>query len=312
MKNIFRSCYSLSCTSRQFHLGRTGTHSNTLSFSCDCVFNEVVTNCIFTVTKLHFLNNRYFLLQVLAPQCNQETTSESDKFVRSDESEVLSEDKIEEVKNLLSSAGFHLINGNNPSQPLAIPKEEVPLNAAKLAGFLIDLRCNLDDSFKEKHQLPPYKFSTSNEERQDVTVGDESSPSAFALRKIKVLQHATIDLLLDIMVKFCPTPERRSHEDSSDLRSDPSPDGHKAVNKSESNVAHGGSHGVQFLIYGRGTKADESTCIRSMQFMGVNGTDTSKRETPVNHIFPPEISAGALLDLDSIQECQVLCYKFLE
>ena len=280
--------------------------------SCHCVVDEVVLNCIFTVINVHFLNVRCFLLQVLAPHSIQDTASESDKFDHSDESEVLSGDNTHRLKNLLSSAGFHLINGNNPSRPLVIPKEKVPLNAAKLAGFLINLLRNLDDAFKAKHGLPPSKFSTSNDERQDVTVGDESSPSAFFMRKIKVLQHAAVDLLLDIMVKFCQTSDRRSHDDSNDIRSDPLPNGHKVVNKSESYSEHGGSDSVQFLIYGRGPKVDESTCIRAIQFMGVNETDMSKREIPDDNFFPPEISAGTILDLDSIQACQVLCYKFFK
>lgn len=280
---------------------------NISGFICYYVIDVVATNCIFTLTSSAFLTLDISLLQVLAPRYNQDTTSESDKIVHSDKSEVFSGENIEMLKNIFSSAGFKVHCRNNLPQPLVTQQEKVPLDAAKLAGFLINFFCDIDDPLKAKHGHSPSMFSASDEEMQEVTVGDGSSSSVCFMRKAEALQHATLDLLLDIMVKFCQTSDGISPEDFYAMGSDPSMDSHKAVSKSDSNVENGESDHFQFLLCGRSLKVDESTSTRPIQFMSVNETDILKKEIPGAHIFPSVISSGTPLGVESIRTCQVLC-----
>ncbi|XP_010431620.1 PREDICTED: uncharacterized protein LOC104715953 [Camelina sativa] len=115
-------------------------------------------------------------------------------------------------RDFLSRAGVLLTFGENSSQPQVTLLEKHIMDADAIAGLLNDLRVYLNDPTKVKRLLLPTK--TSCNDRSMLRKSDESSLSLMSLLMgVKVLQHAIIDILLDIMVECCKNSEEGSHCD---------------------------------------------------------------------------------------------------
>ncbi|XP_073138267.1 uncharacterized protein [Henckelia pumila] len=197
-------------------------------------------------------------LEVLASDDDQDAlTTDPDELVDSDDSECLSGDEEEIFRNLLSTAGFHLSYGDNPSQPQVTLREKLLMDAGAIAGFLTGLRVYLDDPAKVKRLLLPTKISSGNDGKH-MDKNDASSPSLMnLLMGVKVLQQAIIDLLLDIMVECCQPSEGSCSGDSSEVSLKSSPVGSGAISPLESEGENGVIESTQILINKR---LDPGTC----------------------------------------------------
>ncbi|XAR70992.1 Ubiquitinyl hydrolase 1 [Bertholletia excelsa] len=164
-------------------------------------------------------------LEVLASEDDQEAlTTDPDELIDSDDSEGISGDEEDIFRNLLYNAGFHLTYGDNQSQPQVTLREKLLMDAGAIAGFLTGLRVYLDDPAKIKRLLLPTKVSGGSDCKK-VIKNEESCPSLMnLLMGVKVLQQAIVDLLLDIMVECCQPSELSGNYDSSEAKSNPSPD----------------------------------------------------------------------------------------
>ncbi|WVZ17917.1 hypothetical protein V8G54_010899 [Vigna mungo] len=91
-----------------------------------------------------------------------------------------SEDDQIVFRNILSRVGFHLIYGDNPSQPQVTLRKKLQMDVVGIAGVLTDLHVYHDDPAKVKCLLLPTKlFGRRNGKK--ATKVDESSPSLMNL-----------------------------------------------------------------------------------------------------------------------------------
>ncbi|XP_073055256.1 uncharacterized protein [Primulina eburnea] len=237
-------------------------------------------------------------LEVLASEDDQDAlTTDPDELVDSDDSECLSGDEEEIFKNLLSTAGFHLSYGDNPSQPQVTLREKLLMDAGAIAGFLTGLRVYLDDPAKVKKLLLPTKMSGGNDVKQ-MNKNDNSSPSLLnLLMGVKVLQQAIIDLLLDIMVECCHPSEGSSSVDSSDASSKTSPMGCGAICSLESDGDNEVSESPKTVVEKRfesGTA--EIINVSAIQSSGIDLIKAREKIIPGQSMCPPETSADSLSD----------------
>ncbi|KAK4853811.1 hypothetical protein QYF36_015009 [Acer negundo] len=242
-------------------------------------------------------------LEVMASEDDQDAlTTDPDELIDSEDSEGISGDEEDIVRNLLSRAGFHLTYGDNPSQPQVTLREKLLMDAGAIAGFLTGLRVYLDDPAKAKRLLLPTKLSGNNDGKK-VTKTDESSPSVMnLLMGVKVLQQAIIDLLLDIMVECCQPSEGSSHGDSSDANSKPSLDGNGGARPLESDRENGAKESAQFPLYERlDSGVDDSSSTSAVQSSDMNGINVPEKAVPGQPICPPETSAVGFSESASLR-----------
>ncbi|KAK0572438.1 hypothetical protein LWI29_031507 [Acer saccharum] len=242
-------------------------------------------------------------LEVMASEDDQDAlTTDPDELIDSEDSEGISGDEEDIVRNLLSRAGFHLTYGDNPSQPQVTLREKLLMDAGAIAGFLTGLRVYLDDPAKAKRLLLPTKLSGNNDGKK-VTKSDESSPSVMnLLMGVKVLQQAIIDLLLDIMVECCQPSEGSSHGDSSDANSKPSLDGNGGARPLESDRENGAKDSAQFPLYERlDSGVDDSSSTSAVQSSDMNGINVPEKAVPGQPICPPETSAVGFSESASLR-----------
>ncbi|XP_044472461.1 uncharacterized protein LOC123201075 [Mangifera indica] len=233
-------------------------------------------------------------LEVFASEDDQDAlTTDPDELIDSEDSEGISGDEEDIVRNLLSRAGFHLTYGDNSSQPQVTLREKLLMDAGAIAGFLTGLRVYLDDPAKAKRLLLPTKLSGSDDGKK-VTKTEESSPSVMnLLMGVKVLQQAIIDLLLDIMVECCQPSDGISHDDSSDANSKLSLDGSGGARPLESDWENGVTGSAQIPVYERlDSGVDDSSGTFAVQSSDVNGTVKPEKALPGQPTSPPETSAG--------------------
>ncbi|XP_073138967.1 uncharacterized protein [Henckelia pumila] len=236
-------------------------------------------------------------MKVLASEDDQDAlTTDPDELVDSDDSECLSGDEEEIFKNLLSTAGFHLSYGENPSQPHVTLREKLLMDAGAIAGFLTGLRVYLDDPAKVKRLLLPTKMSAGNDVKQ-MNKNDSSSPSLMnLLMGVKVLQQAIIDLLLDIMVECCQPSEGSSCAESSDVSSK-SPISCGAIGSLESDGDNRASESAKTMVEKRfesGTA--EIINVSAVQSSGIDLIKAREKIIPGQSTCPPETSADSLSD----------------
>ncbi|KAK3211933.1 hypothetical protein Dsin_016639 [Dipteronia sinensis] len=242
-------------------------------------------------------------LEVMASEDDQDAlTTDPDELIDSEDSEGISGDEEDIVRNLLSRAGFHLTYGDNPSQPQVTLREKLLMDAGAIAGFLTGLRVYLDDPAKAKRLLLPTKLSGNNDGKK-VTKTDESSPSVMnLLMGVKVLQQAIIDLLLDIMVECCQPSEGSAHGDSSDANSKPSLDGNGGARPLESDRENGAKESAQFPVYERlDSGVDDSSSTSAVQSSDMNGINVPEKAVPGQPIYPPETSAVGFSESASLR-----------
>lgn len=233
--------------------------------------------------------------QVLASEDDQDAlTTDPDELIDSEDSEGISGDEEDIFRNLLSTAGFHLTYGDNPSQPQVTLREKLLMDAGAIAGFLTGLRVYLDDPAKVKRLLLPTKLSGSNDGKK-VSKTDESSPSLMnLLMGVKVLQQAIIDLLLDIMVECCQ-PSEGSSGDPSEANSEPSVPSSGATTiplEGENENENGATEAADLPPYQRVDSVDESSSAPAVQSCDMIRTDKQGKSSPQELIHPPETSAG--------------------
>lgn len=241
-------------------------------------------------------------LEVLASEDDQDAlTTDPDELIDSDDSEGISGDEEDIVRNLLSRAGFHLTYGDNPSQPQVTLREKLLMDAGAIAGFLTGLRVYLDDPAKAKRLLLPTKLSGSDGKK--VAKTDESSPSVMnLLMGVKVLQQAIIDLLLDIMVECCQPSDGNYYGDSSDANSKPPLDANGGARPLEADRENGASESAQFPLFERlDSGADDNSTTSAVQSSDLSGIDIAEKALPGQPIFPPETSAGGSLESASFR-----------
>lgn len=232
-------------------------------------------------------------------------TTDPDELIDSEDSEGISGDEEDIVRNLLSRAGFHLTYGDNPSQPQVTLREKLLMDAGAIAGFLTGLRVYLDDPAKAKRLLLPTKLSGGSDGKK-VAKTDESSPSVMnLLMGVKVLQQAIIDLLLDIMVECCQPSEGSSPGDHPDANSKPS-DSRGGAKPLEADRENGATETPQFPVYERlDSGVDDSSNASAVQSSDLNGTKIPEKAPPGQPISPPETSAGGSLENTSL--CSKVC-----
>ncbi|XP_044463461.1 uncharacterized protein LOC123194346 isoform X1 [Mangifera indica] len=241
-------------------------------------------------------------LEVFASEDDQDAlTTDPDELIDSEDSEGISGEEEDIIRNLLSRAGFHLTYGDNPSQPQVTLREKLLMDAGAIAGFLTGLRVYLDDPAKAKRLLLPTKLSGSNDGKK-VTKTEESSPSVMnLLMGVKVLQQAIIDLLLDIMVECCQPSEGSPHGDSSDANSKTSLDGSGAARPLESDRENGATESAQIPVYERlDSGVDDGSSTSAVQSSDVNGIVIPEKALPGQPTSPPETSAGGSLESASL------------
>lgn len=228
-------------------------------------------------------------------------TTDPDELIDSEDSEGISGDEEDIVRNLLSRAGFHLTYGDNPSQPQVTLREKLLMDAGAIAGFLTGLRVYLDDPAKAKRLLLPTKLSGGSDGRK-VAKSDESSPSVMnLLMGVKVLQQAIIDLLLDIMVECCQPSDGNYYGDSSDANSNPL-DANGGARPLDADRENGALESAQFPLFERlDSGADDSSTTSAVQSSDLSGIDTPEKALPGQPIFPPETSAGGSLESASFR-----------
>lgn len=252
------------------------------------------------------LSHVVFLGQVLASEDDLDAlTTDPDELIDSEDSEGISGDEEDIVRNLLSRAGFHLTYGDNPSQPQVTLREKLLMDAGAIAGFLTGLRVYLDDPAKAKRLLLPTKLSGNNDGKK-VTKTEESFPSVMnLLMGVKVLQQAIIDLLLDIMVECCQPSEgnSHSHDGFSDANSKPSLDDNGGARPLESDRENGATESSQSPVLERlDSGGDDGTSTSAVQSSDVNGIELPRKAelphkaVPGQPICPPETSAGGFLE----------------
>lgn len=232
-------------------------------------------------------------LEVLASEDDQDALStDPDELVESEDSEGISGDEEDMVRNLLSRAGFHLTYGDNPSEPQVTLREKLLIDTGAIAGFLTGLRVYLDDPAKVKRLLLPTKLSGNTGGSKDATRVDANSPSVMnLLMGVKVLQEAIIDLLLDIMVECCQPSEGRTGYTSSDASSKP-PDCNGASTPPEPRGNNEVTNCAQFHIHQRlDSGVDEISNSHAVQSSDVNMTKLAYRSNIEQPILPPETSA---------------------
>lgn len=203
---------------------------------------------------------------------DQETlTTDPDELIDSEDSEGLGGDEEVIFRNLLSTAGFHLTYGDNPSQPQVTLRDKLLMDAGAIACFLADLRVYLDDPAKVKRLLLPAKFS-GNADGKKGTKTDGSSPSLMnLLMSVKVLQQAIIDLLLDIMVECCQ-PSESCNGESLAPNSKNSQDSGQISCQSDSERDGGAVESIQFLVDQRiDSDFDENSSASGVRSSDVNG-----------------------------------------
>lgn len=232
-------------------------------------------------------------LEVLASEDDQDALStDPDELIESEDSEGISGDEEDMVRNLLSRAGFHLTYGDNPSEPQVTLREKLLMDAGAIAGFLTGLRVYLDDPAKVKRLLLPTKLSGNTGGGKDVTKGDANSPSVMnLLMGVKVLQQAIIDLLLDIMVECCQPSEGRTGYASSDASSKPPPDSNGASTPPEFSGNSEVRDCAQFQVHQRLDSGVDEISANAVQ-----SSDLSRNDMPCKSNFeqphlPPESSA---------------------
>ncbi|KGN60083.1 uncharacterized protein LOC101209841 [Cucumis sativus] len=232
-------------------------------------------------------------LEVLASEDDQDAlTTDPDELIDSEDSEGISGDEEDIFRNLLSTAGFHLTYGDNPSQPQVTLREKLLMDAGAIAGFLTGLRVYLDDPAKVKRLLLPTKLSSSNDGKK-VSKTDESSPSLMnLLMGVKVLQQAIIDLLLDIMVECCQ-PSEGGSGDHLEANSKPSVSGSGTTTTSlEGETENAASEVEDFPPFQRLESVEESSSAPAVQSSDMIRTDRQGKSLPEDLIHPPETSAG--------------------
>lgn len=219
-------------------------------------------------------------------------TTDPDELIDSEDSEGISGDEEDIFRNLLSTAGFHLTYGDNPSQPQVTLREKLLMDAGAIAGFLTGLRVYLDDPAKVKRLLLPTKLSSSNDGKK-VSKTDESSPSLMnLLMGVKVLQQAIIDLLLDIMVECCQ-PSEGGSGDHLEANSKPSvPSSGTTTTSLEGETENAASEVEGFPPFQRLDSVEESSSAPAVQSSDMLRTDRQGKSLPEDLIHPPETSAG--------------------
>ncbi|KAJ7958792.1 Ubiquitin carboxyl-terminal hydrolase [Quillaja saponaria] len=233
-------------------------------------------------------------LEVLASEDDQDAlTTDPDELIDSEDSEGISGDEEDIFRNLLSRAGFHLTYGDNPSRPQVTLREKLLMDAGAITGFLTGLRVYLDDPAKVKRLLLPTQLSGGSDGKK-VIKADKSSPSLMnLLMGVKVLQHAIIDLLLDIMVECCQ-PSGGSSADFPDTNSKPSSDGSGATSPVERDRENGAVESAQAPVYERlDSVSEESSTTSAVQSSDLNGIGIPKKAIPGDPISPPETSAAS-------------------
>lgn len=266
---------------------------------------DVVFDLVFSFyVKVTYDNDHlwFSFYQVLASEDDQDAlTTDPDELIDSDDSEGISGDEEDIVRNLLSRAGFHLTYGDNPSQPQVTLREKLLMDAGAIAGFLTGLRVYLDDPAKAKCLLLPTKLSGSDGKK--VAKTDESSPSVMnLLMGVKVLQQAIIDLLLDIMVECCQPSDGNYYGDSSDANSKPPLDANGGARPLEADRENGASESAQFPLFERlDSGADDNSTTSAVQSSDLSGIDIAEKALPGQPIFPPETSAGGSLESASFR-----------
>lgn len=252
-----------------------------------------------------------FNIQVFASEDDQDAlTTDPDELIDSEDSEGISGDEEDFFRTLLSTAGFHLTYGDNPSQPQVTLREKLLMDAGAIAGFLTGLRVYLDDPAKVKRLLLPTKLSGGCDGKK-VTKADESSPSLMnLLMGVKVLQQAIIDLLLDIMVECCQPSEVGPVTDSVDTCSKPSPDSSGAVSPLECDSENRAMESAQVPVRKRlDSAAEESSSTSAVQSSDLNGNGIRQKALPGQPIYPPETSAAGSENASFRSKVQLCIHK---
>ncbi|KAG1363216.1 Ubiquitin carboxyl-terminal hydrolase 13 [Cocos nucifera] len=232
-------------------------------------------------------------LEVLASDDDQDALStDTDELIESEESDISSGDEEDMFRNLLSRAGFHLTYGDNPSQPQVTLREKLLMDAGAIAGFLSGLRVYLDEPAKIKRLFLPAKLSGSTGGKKDSTRRDASFPSIVnLLMGVKVLQQAIIDLLLDIMVECCQSPEGRTGYDSSETSSKLSPGSNGASSPPESTGDSEVTENAQCHVYQR-LEPGVTEITQALESSDLIANGIPDKTNLEQSIFPPETSAG--------------------
>ncbi|XP_073050755.1 uncharacterized protein [Primulina eburnea] len=242
-------------------------------------------------------------LEVLASDDDQDAlTTDPDELVDSDDSECLSGDEEEIFRNLLSTAGFHLSYGDNPSQPQVTLREKLLMDAGAIAGFLTGLRVYLDDPAKVKRLLLPTKISGGNDGKH-MTMNDNSSPSLMnLLMGVKVLQQAIIDLLLDIMVECCHPSEGSCSGNFAEASLKSSPVASGAISPLESEGENGVTESTQILINKR---LELGTCetinMSAVSSSRINLINKCAKAALGRSKYPPETSPSSSSEVPLLQ-----------
>ncbi|KAK1316851.1 hypothetical protein QJS10_CPA05g01382 [Acorus calamus] len=243
-------------------------------------------------------------LEVLASEDDQDALStDSDEHIDSEDSEGMSGDEEDILRNLLAGAGFHLTYGDNPSQPQVSFREKLLMDAGAIAGFLSGLRIYLDDPAKIKRLLLPTKLSSISGGKIDTSKNDATSPSLMnLLMGVKNVQQAIIDLLLDIMVECCQPSDGRVADDYPGISSKSCLDSDGHLQSSESIRENEAMDSAQCSINQRlHCGIAESSNAHAILSSDLNTGICGKYEAGQN-ISPPEASAEDLpVDDDSVR-----------
>lgn len=236
-------------------------------------------------------------------------STDPDELIESEDSECVSGDEEDMIQNLLSRAGFHLIYGDNPSQPQVTFREKLLADAGAVAAFLTNLRVYLDNPARVKRMLLPTKISSGVCGNKDSSKDDSNSPSLMnLLMGVKVLQQAIVDLLLDIMVECCQPSEGRTGYDSSEASSKASPDSNAVSTPPEPS-----GDGELLSEYARCDMYERLECqVKEMrQSCAVQSsflrTYERLKTNEEQRIVPPETSAGDLPVDEFVQTPKVIC-----
>ncbi|KAK1292495.1 hypothetical protein QJS10_CPB17g02403 [Acorus calamus] len=243
-------------------------------------------------------------LEVLASEDDQDALStDPDELIDSEDSEGMSGDEEDILRNLLAGAGFHLTYGDNPSQPQVSFREKLLMDAGAIAGFLSGLRIYLDDPAKIKRLLLPTKLSSISGGKIDTSKNDATSPSLMnLLMGVKNVQQAIIDLLLDIMVECCQPSDGRVADDYPGISSKSCLDSDGHLQSSESIRENEAMDSAQCSINQRlHCGIAESSNAHAILSSDLNTGICGKYEAGQN-ISPPEASAEDLpVDDDSVR-----------
>ncbi|KAK1269842.1 hypothetical protein QJS04_geneDACA006424 [Acorus gramineus] len=249
-------------------------------------------------------------LEVLASEDDQDALStDPDELIDSEDSEGMSGDEEDILRNLLAGAGFHLTYGDNPSQPQVSFREKLLMDAGAIAGFLSGLRVYLDDPAKIKRLLLPTRLSSISGGKLDTSKNDATSPSLMnLLMGVKNVQQAIIDLLLDIMVECCQPSDGRVADDYSGISSKSCLDSDGHLQSSESIRENEAKDSAQCSINQRlHCEIAESSNAHAILSSDLNTGICGKYEAGQN-ISPPEASAEDLpVDDDSVRLSKTKC-----